>query len=206
MQQFSSPGAPAEFNLDLTGVSAESKGGGPLPAGEYLIQFDKFENCENQSKTGWYIGAEYTVIGGEFDGRKLFENFNWQHTNPKAVEVGMARLKQFIIAASNGQAGGTVNFEVLNGLMGSEVLVEVGVRKDDKGKERNRIWEFFTKDGGQVMDTGIVPRTAPPGPAPAATTPAPQPAPTAAPAPQPTAADPAPAPQAPAAPVWQQGS
>lgn len=207
-----------DFNIDTSGYSAEART--QIPRGDYPMQVETFEVKSNKDQTGLYIRVDFTIIGGQYESRKTHENFNIQNASTQAVEIGIKKLKQLFIAATNGQCGTDpqINPQTLNALLGAEFLGTVGL-----DGEYNKMIEFKTKTGGRVgFDNRIVepgarpgaggfsapspagaytPPAAPPAPASAySSPPQPQPAPAPAPAAAPPAAQPGAAPAAPQAP------
>ena len=59
----------------LDGVEINEPGSGPMPQGDYLVKIMGVE--VKTSKTGGrYVKVEYAVASGEFEGRKLYANYN----------------------------------------------------------------------------------------------------------------------------------
>lgn len=198
-----------------------------LPAGTYHIQFDAFTRKQTRAGTGYFIECEYSVVGGEHEGRKIWDRFNIQNPNPQAVEIALGELRQFVTAVSKDpQQGMQPSKAILQQNLGGELLVKLKVEQGQNGP-MNDVVEYFTAEGGKITVSGIVqagqnqgayaappaPSSAPPVPQAPVHTPQAQPA-----APQPAAQNtsppatpaPAPAPQAaPSAapaqpPIWQQ--
>lgn len=60
----------------------------PMPAADYLVELVNTEVMESKSNAqNKYIAAEFSVIDGEFKGRRIWENFNMINTNHKAVKI-----------------------------------------------------------------------------------------------------------------------
>lgn len=83
---------------DLTNVKS-TNGYDVLPAGDYTVIASAGELKDTKSGDGKYCKVEFTISGGDFDGRKLWHNFNVQNANPKAVEIGRGQIKAFFEAA-----------------------------------------------------------------------------------------------------------
>lgn len=82
---------------DLTNVQANNYE--VLPDGEYLVVAKAGEMHTTKKGDGMYVKVEFEVLEGPKKGRKLFQNFNVQNANPKAVEIALAQMKSFFIAA-----------------------------------------------------------------------------------------------------------
>lgn len=83
---------------DLTNVEAAGSYE-PLPAGNYLVVGRAGELKTTKSGTGKYVKVELEVIEGAFKGRKLWAQFNVANENQQAVNIGLAQMKQFFLAA-----------------------------------------------------------------------------------------------------------
>ena len=64
----------------------------PIPANWYNLSVTKSEILETSKKTGKYIKLEFTVIDGQYKGRKIWENLNIINQNPIAVEIAQKAL------------------------------------------------------------------------------------------------------------------
>lgn len=89
------PLTPISYEFDVSAIDPYvNSGGAPLPTGDYLMQITSMEPRHNNNQaSGSNLALEYTVLDGEFKGRKYFENLNLWHTNSKdAVEVAQKHL------------------------------------------------------------------------------------------------------------------
>lgn len=117
--------------LDLTNVGTGDFE--PLPEGSYNVVCDSAEIKQTKTGTGEYINTKFKVVGGEFDGRKLFTMFNIKNPNEKAVQIGMSQLKSFM------KASGLESFVLRNvtDLEGMRCSVGVKIKEDSYGKKNN---------------------------------------------------------------------
>lgn len=110
-----------------------------LPKGEYQVQAVNVHLA--QSSTGnQVIKAQFQVLGGEHDNRRIFENYSIQHHNPQAVEIALRGLKSWCIAC--GRSGNErLTMGLLKALEGAEFLATVYVQQDKTGQyePQNRI-------------------------------------------------------------------
>ncbi len=81
--------------LDLSNTEVTNYA--PLPDAKYVCNVTEAEIKDTKSGTGQYISATLTIAEGEFEGRKIFTNFNVKNENPKAVEIGLSQLKSLLI-------------------------------------------------------------------------------------------------------------
>lgn len=84
---------------DLSKVEVTTPTATLLPAGEYMVVAKAGEVKQNKAGTGSYVSVEFTVADGKYQGRKLWEKFNVQNANPKAVKIAQEKMAAFFIAA-----------------------------------------------------------------------------------------------------------
>ena len=63
----------------------------PLPKGEYNLTITNTEYGPSSTGMGTILKVTYQ---GEGDDRTIFDNFNIEHSNPKAAKIGRGQLKQ----------------------------------------------------------------------------------------------------------------
>jgi hypothetical protein len=205
----------AQLNFDASQV-APSEALEAIPAGWYNAQMTASEMKPTSDGTGAYLQAEFTVLSGDYAGRKLFDRINLQNKNPVAVEIGYKTLSAICHAI------GVIQVQDSQQLHGRPLQLKVSLRAAGPGADgkhyeaSNEVKGYKGVDGAGVPTAGAsaggAPSWAPQAPAQQA---APQYAPPPAAAPQqwappaqPAAAAPQqwqqPAPQAPQAPAPQQ--
>jgi len=94
-------------NLDLELESVEANEFELLPKGEYKAIIAASEIKTTNAGTGTYVKAEWLIVSGEYEGRKIWEMYTITNPNPKAVNIGKAQLKS-IAMAQGMPANGTV--------------------------------------------------------------------------------------------------
>jgi len=77
------------FEVD---ANQASTGFGPMPEGVYQLMVEKVEDKPNKKGTGALLELTIIVVDGKFKGRKLWENFNYANSNPRAVQMAMASM------------------------------------------------------------------------------------------------------------------
>lgn len=59
----------------------------PIPGGEYLAQITDSDMKPTKNNDGEYLELEYTIIEGDYAGRKVWTRLNLQHKSDKVVEI-----------------------------------------------------------------------------------------------------------------------
>lgn len=123
--------------LDLSNVKSQKPQ--LLPDGKYNCAVTKAEMTDTKNRTGMMVKIELRVMEGEFEGRKVFHNFNVQNNNPKAQEIGQAQLKSLM------EAAGWKEFVLKStqDLEGIKVGVKTKTRHDEDYGDRAEVSYFF---------------------------------------------------------------
>lgn len=100
-----------------------------VPSGEYHVQFDKWEDRTWPSGDS-YISLWLTVIGGEFNNRKIFLSATYESNQQADRDRGLWGLRQFISAATGTEFTGRMTPELFDSLVGSELLADVFLNKN----------------------------------------------------------------------------
>jgi len=68
---------------------SEKKKFDPAPEGTYKIRMESFKIKDTKAGTGKYADCMFEIMKGEHDceGWKIFEKYNFDNPNPKAVEI-----------------------------------------------------------------------------------------------------------------------
>ena len=69
-----------------------------IPDGHYRLMVDNSEYKHLKSGKGRGLSLRFVVLDGPHKGRKLFANFNIEHENPVAANIGKAELKRLLAA------------------------------------------------------------------------------------------------------------
>lgn len=136
----------ADMRIDFTGVQGQ-KEFTPIPAGKYDITVSDYkmgqasENAKNPGAPT--ISWELTVEGGDYDGRKVWENMT-------IVENSLWRLKAFLQACGF-DVEGEIDFdpdEVLNCELAAKIGIQKGRKNPETGEEydpRNQVRAFYPR-------------------------------------------------------------
>lgn len=65
-----------------------SAGYTPMAAGEYQMEIVESEYVTNQAGTGNVLKTKAQIVGGEYDGRPYYLNYNLENDDPKKQEIG----------------------------------------------------------------------------------------------------------------------
>lgn len=83
----------ATLNLDLSNVAPSTGAQDPVPAGWYKIAMtaSALEPLKS-GEPGNRLNVEYTILEGQFSGRKLYDGFNIQHSNQDTMRIAYEQL------------------------------------------------------------------------------------------------------------------
>jgi len=70
----------------------------PVPPGEYHMQPEKFELIATKDGTGMMLKTDLVIISGEFEGRKVFPQFNIRNKSSQAQTIGIGEFKALCLA------------------------------------------------------------------------------------------------------------
>lgn len=133
-------------NLD----AVQSNGFEPIPAGTYQLRAVDMEMKDTKAGTGKYIAVEFVVVGGQYDDRRIFENYNVVNTNATAVEIALSNIKDWIIA-TGGNASGELKLSAIQSLEGKTFNAKVAISVDKSGQydDSNKIKKFLAPSASQ---------------------------------------------------------
>jgi hypothetical protein len=116
----------ALLNFDASQVAPDSGVGDPLPPGWYNVMMDASEvkpTKDAATTGGQYLECRFSVLDGQFQGRKLFARFNTRNANPVAQEIGYKQLSAVCHAV------GVLQVADSQMLHGKPLKVRVKIRK-----------------------------------------------------------------------------
>lgn len=129
--------------VDLTDVESSS-GFEPMPKGDYLIRCEKAEVKETRDGTGQFISCEMSVMGPqEYEGRKVFTNFNIKNKSEQAVEIGLSQLKSFMECSKVDDPNKLEDVSALEGLI---CTAHLKIRKSEQYGDSNEVHYFKPGD------------------------------------------------------------
>lgn len=172
--------------LNLNEVSTSSGNSEPLQlipdgtvARAYMVfgtdgdtQMPEFSNAhvfrKSQNTSAVWLPLELTIMGGDYDKRKVWTNL-FVHGDavgddgvPKARRIGLETLRKMIDSAHglsqndmSPEAQAKRNIASIDVLDGIEVCVVIGVEKGTNGyADKNRIKTYLTPDSGDFIASG----------------------------------------------------
>ena len=142
-----------EFNPDAV---TDRPGKTLLPVGEYVVEITDSDFKDTKNGLGKYINFEFTVLDGEYVGRKFYENLNVVNRNDKTVEIANRALKD-ILRATNTLGKPFKNTAMLHNIP-LKVRAAMGKRSDN-GEDENR-FRFFAINESVPSDASATPVTA----------------------------------------------
>lgn len=112
------------FKADFTGV--EAKEFDPLPKGKYPVVVTAAPINEGQESGEAYIAWEFTVQGGDYDGRKA-----WLNTSLQPQALWSTKRVLLALGVPEEEVEGEIDDmeEFLEGVIGSEGVIVVAHRK-----------------------------------------------------------------------------
>lgn len=131
-----------QINHDTAAIPAQTPFE-PLPDGEYVVVLDKAERKSlKDPANGARLACEFTVIRGEYEGRKLFEGFNLWHVKDEPRQISERQFSALINAA------GKLAIADTDELLSIPVTAVVKVRPASGGYDaQNTIKTFKLEDG-----------------------------------------------------------
>jgi hypothetical protein len=117
-----------------------------LPPNTYdiIVEDCQYGKSKSSNQPKWEL--KLSVVGGEYNGRKLFDTFSW---SPKALSGTKTRLA--VIAPELASNSNLVinNPEVVASIIGRRARVKVVIEKSDNAEydDRNRIKRWYQPTG-----------------------------------------------------------
>ncbi len=130
--------AQLEFNAHEVDPSLAFE---PLPAGNYLCEITDSEMKPTKNGQGSYLELTFTVLDGEYKGRKAWDRLCINHTNSKTVEIARANLSAICHAVGVMQPQDSVQLHNL------PLVITVKCKKrEDTGEVTNEIKGYAKKE------------------------------------------------------------
>jgi len=96
-----------------------------LPPGKYPVLIESADGRPTKNGQGFGVNLQFSILDGQFKGRKLFKWINIQHTSQKAQEIGQREFSAL------GKAIGLISITNTNQLLGKAVIAHVKVKDND---------------------------------------------------------------------------
>jgi hypothetical protein len=139
----------AKFGFDTSEVDVNAQGSfDPMPEGEYILEATDAEEKQTKAGTGSYLSVTFKVSQAEFNGRKVWMNFNINNPSEKAQSIGRQQLVSWATAA------GKPNASDSDQLIGRKFKCALGIEKSAGYSDKNNIKAFlFDKAEAAASDT-----------------------------------------------------
>lgn len=127
-----------------------------LPPGWYNVTIDESEMKPTKDGSGAYLSLRYSVLDGQFAGRKIFQNLNLRNNNATTVEIAYKQLSGICHAV------GLLTVQDSSQLHGLPFQVRVKIRKDPTGQYEDQNDVSGYKVVGAAAGAGAAPAATPP--------------------------------------------
>lgn len=165
-------------DVDDRSVAASPGVPEPVPPGEYMLQVDQADLVPTKDQTGMMLKCVLTIVSGEFEGRKVFPQFNVRNKSAQAQTIGIGELKALAIACG-------VDWEVArtdtDALLYKPFRANIGFEKEQINPAtglpyppKNRVMKYIPAGQAAPAAPAAAPKAASPAPAAAARPAAPQ--------------------------------
>ena len=134
----------SKFGFDLSEYHTEDRNYDPIPMGDYFLKCT--DAVVKPTRTGGeMIAAAFEVVGGDFNGRKLWNNFNIHNNSEVAQRIGREQVSAWAKAA------GKPNANSFDELLERKFKAIVDIEKGKDGyADKNRI-------AGYIMPSSSAP-------------------------------------------------
>lgn len=95
----------------------------PIPAGEYPLAINKVQRRQSKRGTGDMLNIEFVVTDGQYEGRRIYQNFLLWHTDSEIQKRHENDLKRILHGA------GLMPKQSLDELSGRHLIGDVRVQK-----------------------------------------------------------------------------
>lgn len=141
-QQNNGGGMFVDNNADV------DSGSGELPKGRYPVRIVAAEYVENERKTGFILKLEHDIIDGSYKGRKIFDNYNLQHTSEQTQRIAQSQYAKLCESAFGKGAARPTNPQLL---IGAVYVIEWG-KKRPKKRDNDYHTEEQEEQRAEVLD------------------------------------------------------
>lgn len=122
--------------------SIPAEGYRPMPAGTYALEIVESDYVATQSGNGMILKCKAQIVGGEYEGRPFYINYNLENANEQAQEIGQRdfaglRRATGVLAPENSEE---LHFKAFG--------VKIGIKaRKDTGELENVIKQYLFDDG-----------------------------------------------------------
>lgn len=133
---------------------APDQGFDTVPAGWYNVMVDESGIKPTKDGTGTLLNVRYTILDGQYQGRKIFGRFNIRNSNPTAQEIAYKQLSALAHAV------GVLEIQDSEQLHGRPLKVKVKLvpaSEDGKYEAKNEVtgWKNVNEQVGAVASAPV---------------------------------------------------
>ena len=151
---------PTEFPEIFDPKTQEGNSWTPLPVGEYVAQIVEANVLQPKSGDGSYLALVWKISKGDFEGRLVFHQIIFAHSNEQAQTIGRKTLKDLCVALDvNEQVNDAEVFRF------KPARIRLGIEKDKQGlyPDKNKVSRILPlepkpPDPGQPVDQPLDPK------------------------------------------------
>jgi len=134
----------AKFNFDVSEVDVNATvSRDPVPAGDYVLKCLEAEEKQTRSG-GTMIKAKFEVVGGDYDGKWIWENYNIVNASEKAQNIGRQQLVSWATACGKPDADDT------DKLIDRKFTATVGIEMGTGGySDSNKIKSYLMPEAAE---------------------------------------------------------
>ena len=154
----------AKLGFDMNEYDPQDRDFEVMPKGEYRLKATEAEEKTTAAGTGSYIAATFEVVRpSEYNGRRVWQNFNVNNPNDKAEKIGREQLVGWARACGKPNAGDT------DELIEREFDCKLDIEKGAGGySDKNKIASFLMPSVGNAHSKPAPKPASKPAPTPAA--------------------------------------
>lgn len=135
--------ASIRYTYNPDAVPAE--GYKPLPAGEYQMEIVESDYVATQSGNGMILKCKAQIVGGEYEGRPFYINYNLENANEQAQDIGQRDF------AGLRRATGVLAPEWSTDLHWRAFRVKIGIKaRKDTGELENVVRKYLFDDAPEI--------------------------------------------------------
>lgn len=105
----------------------------PIPSDKYVAAITASESKPTKAGTGTYLQLEFTVLDGEYKGRKVWSRLNLNNPSQQAVDIARSELSAIC------RAIGVMQVHDSNQLHNIPLVISVRLKQDASGEMHNEI-------------------------------------------------------------------
>lgn len=125
----------------------------PLPVGKYKVIVTASDVRDTKTGSGQYVWLEMTVIDGEFEGRKIFDQINFRNQSQQAQDIGQRQLSGLCHAVGKLRVADTSEYHEI------PFYADLKIQDDPKYGAKNRVAAYVP------LNADTAPVSFKPGPA-----------------------------------------